>query len=437
MPPKFLVIGHISSRIGLGTSARNFIRVLGCQGLTALALDVAPGGGDTSFESHCVSESELPRGAITISVLGLDEVVEMTLRRNAALRGQLLNVGFFWWELSHIPEAWAAALQVFDAHLSGSKFLHEILDRYVRPAPVVHALHPLQLSHIPEPARSRFGIPSDATAFLTTLDAAAEPTRKNPIAAIDAFLQGAVGRPDALLIVRVNTSITATRSAVLEEVHQRAQSDARIRLIEGSLPYAVVMQLMVSCDVLMSMHRSEGLGLPLLESMALGRPVIGTAWSGNLDFMNADNSFLVDYELTRVNALRWSYRLPSVRRHGRWAEPSVWSAAAAVRAVLDRPEERHRKGQRAAEDSRLYLAEAEQARFCKPLIELARAAEGPTRFDRALSTGAVLPAIERLELRQMLGPVGHALHGIRKSFDRHLGWRFGRSSPRGAGGRMG
>ena len=34
------------------------------------------------------------------------------------------------------------------------------------------------------------------------------------------------------------------------------------------------------CDSFVSLHRSEGYGLGLAECMYLGKPVIGTNWSG-------------------------------------------------------------------------------------------------------------------------------------------------------------
>ena len=44
--------------------------------------------------------------------------------------------------------------------------------------------------------------------------------------------------------------------------------------------------MMAACDCYVSLHRSEGLGLTMAEAMAVGKPVVATAWSGNLDFMS-------------------------------------------------------------------------------------------------------------------------------------------------------
>src|SRR5688572_32239647 len=55
-------------------------------------------------------------------------------------------------------------------------------------------------------------------------------------------------------------------------------------------PYTTLFR---SCYV--SLHRSEGLGLTMAEAMARAKPVIATGYSGNLDFMNDANSYLVPY----------------------------------------------------------------------------------------------------------------------------------------------
>jgi glycosyltransferase involved in cell wall biosynthesis len=82
--------------------------------------------------------------------------------------------------------------------------------------------------------------------------------------------------------------------------------------------------------------------------MAAGRPVIGTGYSGNLEFMNADNAMLVPYELARVPFGCRPYPPTAF-----WAEPDLDAAAHAMRTVASDP--------RAAADlgatARAYIAD--------------------------------------------------------------------------------
>jgi glycosyltransferase involved in cell wall biosynthesis len=55
--------------------------------------------------------------------------------------------------------------------------------------------------------------------------------------------------------------------------------------------------LLNNCDAYISMHRSEGFGLTMAEAMYLGKPTIATGYSGNIDFMNVSNSYLLDFSM--------------------------------------------------------------------------------------------------------------------------------------------
>jgi glycosyltransferase involved in cell wall biosynthesis len=85
-------------------------------------------------------------------------------------------------------------------------------------------------------------------------------------------------------------------------------------------------------DVHVSLHRSEGFGLGMAEAMSMGKPVIATGYSGNMEYMNANNSCLVKYDLVPVGEGEY--------QHGQgqhWANPDPLHAAQYMRALyLDR-----------------------------------------------------------------------------------------------------
>ena len=85
----------------------------------------------------------------------------------------------------------------------------------------------------------------------------------------------------------------------------------------------------------------------MAEAMAIGKPVIGTGYSGNLDFMNERNSYLVEYELGRVGPDCEIYP-----PEGSWAKPSVEHAAQLMRRVVERPEEAAELGAQGTEGHR-------------------------------------------------------------------------------------
>ena len=106
-----------------------------------------------------------------------------------------------------------------------------------------------------------------------------------------------------------------------------------VLVIDGHLPRAELGSLMAAADCYVSLHRSEGFGLTMAESMALGKPVIATAYSGNLDFMNDENSFLVPFSWATVPPGAGPYPVGA-----RWADPDLDAAAAIMRTVVGSPD---------------------------------------------------------------------------------------------------
>ena len=113
-------------------------------------------------------------------------------------------------------------------------------------------------------------------------------------------------------------------------------------MIDQRLPKEELNGLIAACNCYVSLHRSEGLGLTIAEAMMLGKPTIATAYSGNLDFMDENNSLLVGYDLVEIESDAGPYE-----KGHRWAEPSIPEAANAMRWVFDHPEEARLLGERA------------------------------------------------------------------------------------------
>ena len=126
---------------------------------------------------------------------------------------------------------------------------------------------------------------------------------------------------------------------------KRAASGLRISFLDDALDPLARYRLIASCDAYVSLHRAEGFGLGMAEAMALGKPVIATGWSGNLEFMNPWNSFLVDFSLATLDEDAGAYPKGSV-----WAVPNLDDAARNLRLVWQNPELRAQKGARAKQD---------------------------------------------------------------------------------------
>jgi hypothetical protein len=78
--------------------------------------------------------------------------------------------------------------------------------------------------------------------------------------------------------------------------------------------------------------------------MSFEKPVIATAFSGNMEFMNPANSYLVKYTLTEIDKDHGPYR------GGVWANPDVDHAAELMRHVFKNRAEAREIGRRARHD---------------------------------------------------------------------------------------
>ena len=93
------------------------------------------------------------------------------------------------------------------------------------------------------------------------------------------------------------------------------------------LPAGDRLALVAAADCYVSLHRSEGLGLTMAEAMAVGTPVIATAYSGNLDFMPEGSALLVPAAEVEVGP---GHYYPA---KGHWADPDIDAAAGMMRRV--------------------------------------------------------------------------------------------------------
>jgi glycosyltransferase involved in cell wall biosynthesis len=162
--------------------------------------------------------------------------------------------------------------------------------------------------------------------------------RKNPAGVLRAFQEAFRDDDKATLVVK--TSGGDINSGDLAELRETI-SGRNVILLHELMSRARAYGLISMADCFVSLHRSEGFGLGLAEAMLMGKPVIATGYSGNLDFMNSDNSLLVDYELTEIKDDR-----PIYTRGNFWAEPSIEQAAAHMREVYAHPDEALARAQR-------------------------------------------------------------------------------------------
>lgn len=413
------VIGYISGCFGQAVVARNIVRCAQAVGL-GVTVHNAPAHGRQTVcdDAYLGRQFALPRPSKNVCNLIVMNPPDFKSRLGSDLLlapvASRCNAIVPFWELDVLPPAWKESLKLIDVVLAPSRFVADTIRREIPDLPIIHFPQAVFLPEHIVPDRPMWGIADDEVAFCCSFDVTSDINRKNPWAAIKAFQVAFSEHQRVRLIIKVNNASADLRYAhLLEQLRERVATDARITLVERSLTYEEILGLYASCDVIVSLHRSEGLGLVPMEAMSLGKPVIVTAWSGTTDFTTPVNSALVDFTLIPVEASHLDYTTAYVGSTAQWAEPNINHAAQWMRRLADNPSLRTLLGDRARKDmlalERSYL----EGKPLEDLLEYATTS-APNSVRRHSSSSL----IRKERRRQLLRRMARAALKVPKAFRR-------------------
>lgn len=219
---------------------------------------------------------------------------------NAGL-SKAYNIGYWAWELERLPEKWNFAYMVYDEVWASTHFTERAFARNkARPVffmPMAVDKPKLELAC----SRSEFGLCDDDFVFYYGFDFNSYISRKNPEAAIKAFLKAFSGTQQKVKLI-LKTLSAENNSEHYKAIQSLVEKDKRIILLNRELDRSSLYSLIGLCDAYVSPHRSEGFGRGPMEAMLLGVPVIATNYSGNVDFTTHKTALVVDYDLIPVEA---------------------------------------------------------------------------------------------------------------------------------------
>ena len=371
------VIGHITANLGLGVLARAVVSLLAHKGVPVAALDIDAGHGrseaDRSLSQYLVpAATDLPH-PINLFVLPAPSLHHVVPRLEAvALAEGRINAALPMWELPTMPPHWHRILELFDAIVAGSPFIRATHENALSTVFTVPADIPLFLPAGIAPARDRFGPQAaDRVVFLTAFEPHSDPARKNPLGAIRAFRQVAARNPNVHLVVKVNNAAADWEAdPVLRRLAEASAGCDAISFLTDPFSYEDALGLYAAADVIVSLHRAEGIGFLPMEAMALGKPVIATGWSGNMAYMRHGVACLVDYRLVPLDAPGGIYASMLAGEPATWAEPDIETAAAWMHRLAADPALRQRIGEAARAHIAAFQERALGAGFVNELREI-------------------------------------------------------------------
>ena len=282
-------------------------------------------------------------GAADIAIVHLnpDSWHLLTNEQRAEIAAAQRRIGYWVWEMGHLPDAWHHEYNSVDRIWAPSRYCADLFDEQDgAPVDVVPHVVPVPVGPAPMPEeraalRRSLGLASNSRIVLFVFDGSSYLVRKNPAALVRAFAASGLAERGWHLVLK--TKHLMDRSAEGAAFRAMVAGERSVLLIERNLPAAELSHLLACADIYASPHSSEGFGLTIAEAMAVGRPVVATDFGGSTDFLDAGTGY-------PVRAHAW--RLPEDYGHytsgGEWArvdEPALSFALAQAALAVERDDD--------------------------------------------------------------------------------------------------
>jgi len=301
------------------------------------------------FPPEFIPLAQEPSRPVDLWTLNINE---FHLVQDADLRSPRTNryhIATWYWELATIPEWLTEEFDRVDEIWAPTRFVQRVFERYTKkPVHVVPTTVPEFIPSADQATlRARLGLHDDQVMFLFTFDFNSNVGRKNPLGVLEAFTRAFPERgPNSPVLVL--KTINMERDPEFYRAIEGGLANVGGLLINSHLSSQEMADLFTACDVYVSLHRSEGFGLGMAEAMGIGKPVIGTGYSGNLDFMDVTNSCLVGYRLCPITADDHAHNpgaAPLYPEGTLWAQPDIDQAVEWMRILAADQRLRDRIGQ--------------------------------------------------------------------------------------------
>jgi len=231
-------------------------------------------------------------------------------------------------ESDRVSESWPQKLNAMDYIIVPNKFCQETFERsgVTKPIMVIpHGADTERYTYYERPKRDVFTF-----GIIGYLDAGTD--RKGALDLIRAFASE-FDKDEPLRLILKSSDPTFGYFTNL--------TDPRIKVIAEPYNYDQLIELYHQLDCFVFPSKAEGIGLPPMEAMLTGLPVILTKWSGMEDFALSS----VSYPLTPV---RFEPRPLFIEQNGNWAIVDVKEIMYWMRYVYEHQDEAREKGRKAS-----------------------------------------------------------------------------------------
>ncbi len=330
---EFAVTGLPKSETGVGSNLHMSVSALKDAGVEPKVYDTADGMRALDGDGTQMRVRKLKRSA-ALHHVNADSIPQSLLAPNLRDRDGSYHIGFLLWEFDVLPQSHRLALNMLDEIWTPTEFLRQAYAKTCD-KPVRNMLKGLHIPHVPSFDLSALGVQPGTTTFLTCFDFHSSVSRKNPLAAVQAFKNAfPKTRKDVQLIVKTTPVVKnhwGDPENQMRKIYQLAANDERIKVVTEYYSFNRLLSLIKACDCLISPHRAEGFGLMPAYALGMARAVMATDYSGTTDFCTPLTSFPIPYKEVAVERHQVLHPL----KNATWAEIDKDALTGMMRDFVD------------------------------------------------------------------------------------------------------
>jgi glycosyltransferase involved in cell wall biosynthesis len=325
----FNIISFLAGMVGTSEIARNFINSIFQTGIKFSLVNVPNAVINTLdvdeikiYKNYISKKPLLNHSIYFFNADTISNIAEKSL----LIRQNIYSSAVWWWEFDdylNFPEAF----QYIDEVIVYTDFIKTAVEKSKPDGFKVRKMtFPYNINWVinetRDNVRTKMKLNNNDFVYFFNFDFYSCMERKNPLAVLDTFAIVSSKYKDCKLILKlIHQEAFSDDCKLLYEKIAKFNMQNRVIVLTDSISRNAFMSIINACDAYISMHRSEGLGLGMLEAMTIGKPVIATRYGGNLEFMSDNNSLLIDYQITEVMSDWGPYR-----KGWLWANPYIEDA---------------------------------------------------------------------------------------------------------------
>ncbi len=267
------------------------------------------------------------------------------------------RIAYTTWEMERLAPDWVNALNQMDATWVPSSWCKKVFEKSgVENVDVVHegvdvkSFNPFvpSLNELIEsrdltrdkPVNTPYFTKNDKFTFLL---GGKWEQRKGQDAAVRAFAHAFEPDEPVQMVLHCTNPFEPNLNIFYHLFAMNLPTHAEIRVGQGSFSSTDYASFFATGDAYVFPTRAEGFGLPILEAMASGLPVITTKVTGHADFVNKDVVYIIKTKKVPVNDPQWFPEFGDTK----WNDPDVGHLVELMRHVYEHPEEAKKKGRAA------------------------------------------------------------------------------------------